>query len=205
MAKKNNNISINMLEKYCKQKTSDKATLKFPMSDGEELVCEVKTRLSLEETLRFVEDVVKETVASADMMIVPVAKDYILGKNILTYYANFTMPSNASKAYEMVMAATDIINAIVQNVDNHQFSVIQQCIFERVEFEKQKMLSGNEYQINMLIGKINDMTEKMEAAFGGVSGEQVAGFISSMSDFAKDKNVTAQDIAAELVKQGIAR
>ena len=199
MAKKNDSISINKLEKYCKQNSPKEVTLTFTMDDGEELSCVVKTRLSLEETLRFIEEVVSESVSPEDMMIVPVARDYVFGKCILTYYGNFTMPANATRAYEMVMACADIIAAIEKKIDAHQLGIIHQCIHERIEFEKQKMVSGSEYQANVLMGKIREMTDKMEAAFGGVSGEQISPLINRMNAKAKDTPITAQDLAAAIV------
>ena len=199
MSKKDNTVSINKLEKYCKQNSPKEVALSFTMDGGEELSCVVKTRLSLEETLQFIEEVVSESVSPEDMMIVPIAKDYVFKKCILTYYGNFTMPTNATRAYEMVMACADIIDAIESKIDGHQLGIIYQCIHERVEFEKQKMVSGSEYQANVLMGKSREMTDKMETAFGGVSGEQISTFITRMTEMAKDKSITAQDLAAAIV------
>lgn len=205
MAKKNNNISINTLEKYCKAVSQTKKTLTIPMGEDGEIVCEVKYRLSLEETLRFVEDVVKATIMTDDTMIVPVAREYIIGKNVLTYYANFTMPADVSKAYDLVMASTDIITQILNETDGHQFTMIQQSIFERVEFEKQKMIAGQEAQIKQLTDKISDMANQMESVFNGVNGNQMADFITGMAKIAKENTLNPQDLAAEIVKQGMSK
>lgn len=205
MAKKNNNISINALEKYCKAVSPTTKTLTFSFGEDGEIACEVKCRLSLEDTLRFVEDVVKATIMTDDVMVVPVAKEYVIGRNVLTYYANFTMPTDTNKAYDLVMASTEIITQILNEIDGHQFLMIQQAIAERVEFEKQKMIAGQETQIKQLTDKISDMASQMENIFDGVDGNQMADFITGMAKVANEKTITSQDLAAELVKQGISK
>ena len=200
MTKNNERISVNALEKFCKHTCPDDTiTLKFSVGDGEEISYVVKKRLSLEETLRFIESVVSQSIMAKDMMIVPVSKEFVLCKNILTYYANFSMPQNDSKAYDLVMCATEIIFDILNVIDKHQYSIIQSCIQERIEFEKQKMLCEQEAQIGKLVFEIEQFTNKMSGIFDGVNGEQMANFITNMSAMAQNTEVTAHDLADALV------
>lgn len=199
MAKNNEIVSINKLEKYCERNPVKEVPLTFAMGYDDELMCMVKTRLSLEETLKFIEEVVAESVSEEDMMVFPVANDYMFRKCILTYYGNFTLPKNDGRAYEIVMACDEIVEAIKNTVDKHQLENIQQCISERIAFEKQKMLAASEYQMSLLMGKVRELTEKMETAFGGVSGDQISSFISNMTEMAKGQSITAQDLAAAIV------
>ena len=59
MAKKTNRVSINALERFCKETTPDIMQRTFSIGD-ETITYEVKFRLTLEESMRFIEDVVKE-------------------------------------------------------------------------------------------------------------------------------------------------
>jgi len=129
------------------------------------------------------------------------AKEYICGKNILTYYGNFTMPSDTNKAYDLVMGASEIIGAIMNTIDMHQYNMIQGCIHERIEFEKQKMLFGQEAQIRKLTSEIERVTNNMASLFDGVSGEQMSEFITGMAGMAKNTEVTAQDMARAIVEK----
>ena len=202
MAKKKSNVSINALEKFCKHVWLENVvTMTFPIGEDDAITCEVKKRLSLEETMRFIEDVVSETIMEDDMLIVPMAKEYICGKNILTYYGNFTMPSDTNKAYDLVMGANEIIGAIMNTIDMHQYNMIQGCIHERIEFEKQKMLFGQEAQIRKLTSEIERVTNNMASLFDGVSGEQMSEFITGMAGMAKNTEVTAQDMARAIVEK----
>lgn len=200
MAKKKANVSINTLEKYCDGLGEGVIEMIFPEGDESSITFEVKKILSLEETMRYIEDVVSASIMEDDLMIVPVAREYINRKNVLTYYANFTMPSNSSKAYELVMGASELIDEIIKSIDKPQYKMIQRCIDERIEFEKQKMLSTQVQQIQKLAGEIEHMTDNFSALFSGVNGEQMSDFIKNMSELSKNANVSGQDIARAMVE-----
>ena len=198
MAKKTNRVSINALERFCKETTPDIMHRTFSIGD-ETITYEVKFRLTLEESMRFIEDVVKEAVMPNDGMIVPLAQSYIIGKNILVYYANFTMPSDESKAYELVLGANGIIGDIIGCIDNAQYQMLLAGVRDRVNFETQKMLSVQEQRVNTLVGEISRFAEQMDSVFGNISGEQMAGFISSMSKLS-DTQISTEELAKAFVE-----
>ena len=107
MAKKKNNVSINALERYCNGEGENVLTRTIKALNGEEVTYEVKKRLSFEECARFVEDVVKECIVSSADLIVPISKQFVIRRNLMTYYANFTMPVSMVKAFDLVMASGD--------------------------------------------------------------------------------------------------
>lgn len=198
MAKKTNRVSINVLERFCKEKTPDIMQRTFSIGD-ETITYEVKFRLTLEESMRFIEDVVKEAIMPNDGMIVPLAQSYIIGKNILVYYANFTMPNDESKAYELVLGANGIIGDIIGCIDNAQYQMLLAGVRDRVNFETQKMLSVQEQRVNTLVGEISRFAEQMDSVFGNISGEQMAGFISSMSKLS-DTQISTEELAKAFVE-----
>lgn len=198
MAKKTNRVSINALERFCKEATPDIMQRTFSIGD-ETITYEVKFRLTLEESMRFIEDVVKEAVMPNDGMIVPLAQSYIIGKNILVYYANFTMPSDESKAYELVLGANGIIGDIIGCIDNAQYQMLLAGVRDRVNFETQKVLSVQEQRVNTLVGEISRFAEQMDSVFGNISGEQMAGFISSMSKLS-DTQISTEELAKAFVE-----
>lgn len=170
----------------------------FSVGD-ETITYEVKFRLTLEESMRFIEDVVKEAIMPNDGMIVPLAQSYIIGKNILIYYANFTMPNDESKAYELVLGANGIIGDIIGCIDNAQYQMLLAGVRDRVNFETQKMLSVQEQRVNTLVGEISRFAEQMDSVFGNISGEQMAGFISSMSKLS-DTQISTEELAKAFVE-----
>lgn len=197
MAKKTK-VSINALEKYCKQSAPD--VMEHTVSiDGESLTFTIKPRLSLEECVRFIEDVSSEYINAQDLMIVPIAKEFLVNQNLLTYYANFTMPSNTEKAFDLVLGASDILDVIRGKIDKTQYGMLIRAIDERIKFEQKKMLTLQESKINQAIAEIQQFTNRMSTLFDGVDGTQMTQFISGMTEMAKRQDVTPQDIANAIV------
>lgn len=196
MAKKKNSVSINALEKHCKFTTPDTFYGKFDTGNGECMEFEVKYRLSLEECMRFVEDVVSECVRERDLMYIPLAYEFIFNKSVLTYYANFTMPTDVNKGFDLVMGAQDLVEEIIGHIDQHQYGMIQQAITERVNFEKSKMVTLQEVKLNEMMSEMNQFISRMSGLFEGVDGEQMAKFVSGV---AQAPQVTAEDLANAMV------
>lgn len=202
MSKKNNRVSVNSLEKHYKNNTPETKTLHIPIGD-ESIEYEVKFRLSLKETLQFIEDVVSEYTMADDSMIVPIVRTYIVGKCIMTYYGNFTMPQDGEKEFDFIMASGSVIQEITMNIDQGQFAMIQNAIHERLEFEKQKIVASETSRVKALTYEVSALMDKMSGLFDGIDGDQMSQFVTGMTHLAQDNDVTSQDIARALVDKAV--
>lgn len=198
---KKNRVSIRALEKYCRETAPEAIEKTLTVSEGESLTFTIKPRLSLMECVQFIEDVVSEYINAQELMVVPIAKEFIIGQNLLTYYANFTMPGNTEKAFDMVMGAFDILSIIHAHIDQNQYGILLRAIEERILFEQHKMLSLQEAKMNQAITEIEQFTNRMGALFHDVDGNQMSAFITSMADMAKRQDITPQDFAAAIANQ----
>ena len=104
----------------------------------------------------------------------------------MTYYANFTMPESQSKTYDLVMASTGIINAILDNIDIDQFTMIQRSIDERIAFEEQKMIAEQQSNVRKITEDVSEFVSKMSSLFDGIDPEQMDGFMTSVSKMAQN-------------------
>lgn len=203
MEKENNRVSINKLEEYCKENNPDVTEQSFTIGD-ETVTYTVKYRLSLDESLHFIEDVVSATIMKPDCMTVPLAQRYIMGKNILTYYANFTVPENDVAAYELVLGAGAIIGEILNSIDGTQYQMLVSSIRDRIDFESQKMISTREWQMNVMQDQINAIAEQWGRIFDGIGEDQIISFIASIGELSKKQFSTeelANALAASLKSQ----
>lgn len=135
-----------------------------------------------------------------DMLIVPIARDFITKKNLMTYYANFTMPESQSKTYDLVMASTGIINAILDNIDIDQFTMIQRSIDERIAFEEQKMIAEQQSNVRKITEDVSEFVSKMSSLFDGIDPEQMDGFMTSVSKMAQNTEISAQSLASAFLE-----
>lgn len=198
MAKKQNRISINKLEKFCNRNDSGIVNAKFEISSEEVVEYEIKTRLSLEECVRFVNDVVIEYVRPGDSMIISIAKQFIIHRGILTYYSNFSMPEDDRKAFNLVMGAREIVDNILSVIDQSQYHMILNAIDESILFEQQKMLSVQETRVNEVVSEVNQFVNRMSGLFDGVDGNQISSFISGISQL---PSISAEDLANAVVQR----
>ena len=200
MASKQIKVSVNKLEKYCKDIYNglELVEREFKISDGDTVTYQIKPQLSLEECIKFIDDVVSECVRTEDMMFIPIAKQFVTKKNIMTYYGNFTMPKDINKAFEFVMASGRIIDAILSSINTAQYNMLCDSIDEGISFEQRKMVSAQELRTSAVITEVRQFTERMSGLFDGVDGEQMASFISGIS---KIPEVTAGDLASAIVSK----
>ena len=161
----------------------------MPYGDGETLSFTVKPLLSMDESIRFIEDVVRECIMADDMLIIPLARDFIVKRNLMTYYANFTMPESQSKTYDFVMAATGIIAVILDNIDLEQFNMIRQSIDERIAFEERKMIAEQQSNVRQITENVSEFVSKMSGLFDGVDAEQMGNFVTSMGKMAQNTEI----------------
>ena len=154
----------------------------------------------MDESVRFIEEVVRECIMPDDMLIVPIARDFITKKNLMTYYANFTMPESQSKTYDLVMASTGIINAILDNIDIDQFTMIQRSIDERIAFEEQKMIAEQQSNVRKITEDVSEFVSKMSSLFDGIDPEQMDGFMTSVSKMAQNTEISAQSLASAFLE-----
>lgn len=200
MSKKNNKISINALEKYCGQINIEPQEIEMRYGEDKVFTFTVKPLLTMDESVRFIEEVVRECIMPDDMLIVPIARDFITKKNLMTYYANFTMPESQSKTYDLVMTSTGIINAILKNIDIDQFTMIQYSIDERIAFEEQKMIAEQQSSVRKITEDVSEFVSKMSSLFDGISPEQMGGFMTSVSKMAQNTEISAQSLASAFLE-----
>ena len=79
---KKNRVSIRALEKYCRETAPEAIEKTLTVSEGESLTFTIKPRLSLTECVQFIEDVVSEYINAQELMVVPIAKEFIIGQNM---------------------------------------------------------------------------------------------------------------------------
>lgn len=164
MAAKIKKISINALEKCLAEITDDVSTFEWR---GIEI--SVRRRLSLQQMLLFVTNVTSLCFTDAGEYI-PEVKDFAIRSNMLEVYANFTLPQNAEKKYEMVMKC-DIFPLIYERIDGNQFKDILWSIDEKLDYVASSHIEAVTKQIEDIYSAFNGLEEKMSAIFEGMDKE----------------------------------
>lgn len=163
MAKKRNEISITKLESTIKPET-----FVIPLLDSnEEPVADItiKPVLSFEEMLEFVADVVDTCFTEETGEYYPELMDFAIRYNVLTKYANFRMPEDPAKRYDLVYR-TDAYWTVIDNINITQFNEIKKYISQKVDHMERQSEAVATKQLVELVNKMNSFIGASEQMFG---------------------------------------
>lgn len=177
MAKSEKRISVNAFENQVKAARPENITT-FMWGDIE---VTVKRRLSLSEYLSFVDDVANTCFIRDDFTYLPEVKNFAINSNILTRYANFTMPTNVEYQYELIYDS-NAISEVLKYVDGNQFNEIIGAIDAKIDAELRLGTSMIQAQVSKLIAAISDLEEKFTGIFSGVDQGKVLKMINAITD-----------------------
>lgn len=169
MSKKKNRISILKLEKLMNK---DK-TIEIPVEGFEDVVITITPTLPLKDVIEFVETVVASCVDTETGEYTPQVVEFLIKREVLTRYANFTMPQNILRQYDLIYN-TDVFGIVLQYIDSSQYGEIRDSIATKIEFAIGLINSSSAHTMNKLIGKIEDITEQSGEVFSSLSSDDFA-------------------------------
>jgi len=175
MSKKSNKISINKLES-----TMQDNVVSMPMADHEDIEIVVRRVLPLRDVMQFVEDVVSSCVDRVTGDYIPEVQAFATRACVLTQYANFTLPKDSEKQYDIVYN-TDAFQQVMGVIDRVQYDEILYAINERIKHELAMMESSMAGQIAEITAKIDRFVENSETMFGSVKGEDMSALIRNLA------------------------
>lgn len=175
MAKKEKKISINKWESIM---TSPIVTI--PLSDAEDVEIVIQRTLPLNDVLQFVTDAVAACIDADTGAYTPEVLPFVVKMNVLTIYANFTMPANVEKQYDLIYN-TDVVDRVMAHINKEQYGEIVSAINEKIEYECAIMTSAAVSQVNELASRMEEFAGKTQALFSDVSGDEVSALMHNLS------------------------
>ena len=151
----------------------------------------VNKTLSLEDMMVFVDNVTSLCFKSSDGAYLPEIKDCIIKSCIVELYTNLTLPSNISRKYD-ILYRTDIVNAIVKHINQTQLHEIIEAIDCKVDNIAQANIEMTNRQIAELYTTFNNLQERIENIFSGVTPEELSSLMVAMSNGSIDEEKLVQ-------------
>ena len=186
MAKKESRISINKLESVLKENT-----VVVPMRGNEDINITIRRTLPLKDMMQFVENVVSSCVDAQTASYTPEIKEFVIRAEIMTTYANFNLPSNVEKQYELLYC-TDVLCQVMEHINNKQLHEIEVAIDARIDHEVKMIETVLAAKTNEMMLRIEAMVEQFEAAFGGINSDDFNGVVKKLSEM---DSMTEESIA----------
>lgn len=175
MANKVKKISINALEK-CIERKPEIVNIEW---NGLDIT--IKTRLSFEEMMAFVDGVAESCFAADTKAFIPVAKDFVIGCLVIEMYSNLTLPQNVNKKYEIV-SGCDVVDVILENVDKAQFDNIVKSINEKIRYLIEENLAQATIKTNDLLYSVSDIESKVGDLVSKITPDDMRTLITSISN-----------------------
>ena len=101
-------------------------------------------------------------------------------------FANFSLPSNIEKRYELV-SAFDGWDGILERIDEDQYDEIRDGIEEKIEYEKQNRAGSAAKQVNEVYAVLSNLSDKFGSLMNGVTDEDIHNVISTLGSGAIDE------------------
>lgn len=194
MAKNDNKISIGAFESVLKSAYGghNGGTKQFEWNG---LTVEVKRVLDVKDAFALVKDVVDASFLE-NGTYVPEVADLALRVGVLERYANFSMPDNLERQYALAYA-TDAYDSVLPYVDSEQFAAIRYAIERKTDMLCDANVYAVQNDVNRLVESMEGLVQNMEAAFSGVSREDVAKIASAVGSGAVDEEKLMKAYLAE--------
>ena len=175
MAKGEKKVSIALFDKIARTHFQNENVIQW-----HEAEVRVKRTLSLTEMLSFVDDVVGSCFHDK-MGYMPEVKDFAIKSNILTRYANFSMPDDLEHRYQMVYG-TDAVDVVCSAIDTVQLQEIVNSINSKIRFLCDSKANLIQECINSVLETMEEMRDNTKDIFDGLSQEDLKALMGAITE-----------------------
>lgn len=180
MAKTTKKVSIALFDKIAKEHFNNEITIQW-----HEAEVRVKRSLPLTDVLAFVDDVVGSCFHE-QYGYMPELRDFVIKSNILSRYANFSLPDNLEHRYQMVYCA-DAVDTVCGVINTTQLQEIVDAIDEKIQFKCNTMVSEIQKRVEQVVSTIEEMSRQTEAVFSGVTKDDMRILMSAVTKSGLDE------------------
>lgn len=181
MAKGTNRISIRTIDAIVKEQFPNFVT---EIWNGTEL--RIKKSLSFSEMLSFVNDVVKSCIQE-EHGYMPELMDFAIKSNILSRYANFSLPDNLEHRYD-ILYQTDAVAFVVSHINKSQLREITTAINHKVSYLCNSNIQQVQKQMGDFLSAFETLQGKMTNLFSSLTPDDVTRLIGAINDGGLDES-----------------
>lgn len=189
--KKIKKVSVNAFEKAMNDNY-----VPFSEIEWNGITITVKRNLSFGEMMEFVESVVQLCFANDTDRYIPEVKDFAIKTLVLEKYTNINIPQSIEKRYEFV-SFTDVVQAVLSNVDKMQFNEIVQAIDTKLEYMSNANIEAVNRQVTALYATLQELESQFSEMFSGLDRDSVTKLVNAIIDNQLDEEKLMKAYFAE--------
>lgn len=160
----------------------------------------ITKNLSLKDMMAFVDSVVKSCFDQTTGAYMPEIKDFAIRSNIMERYANFTLPSNVERQYDVVVRS-GAVEEITQHINHKQFNEILEAIDAKLQNAADANVQTVFRQFNDVVTAFDGLQDKVAALFDGVDPADIGRLMGAISEGGISEEKVVQAYIAEQTKQ----
>ena len=185
MAKADKKVSIALFDKIAKEQFQNEVTIEW-----HDAQLRVKYGLSLTDMLAFVDDVVGSCFHDK-LGYIPEVKDFAIKTNILSRYANFSLPDNLEHRYQLVYM-TDAVDAVCAAIDGTQLQEIVNSINSKIRFLCDSKATMIQERINDVLNTMEEMRDNTKSIFDGITQDDLKNLMGAITSNGLDEQKLVQ-------------
>lgn len=186
MAKNEKRVSIGKVDTIMKENFDNVSTEQWHDTE-----VKIKRSISFTEMMEFVNDVVMSCFQD-EGGFVPEVLDFAIKSNILTRYANFSVPDNLEHRYEIIYQ-TDAVDFVCRNINMGQLNEIVASINRKIDYLCNSNMASINRKMTELVNAMENLQTQTMEVFGGVSADDISKIANAVAsgELSGDKIVEA--------------
>lgn len=190
-------VSINAFEKaLCKD-----TTIEMVLDGTEDVKFTIQTVLPFSEAIGFIEDVYNTCIDEKTGEYIVEAYDPAVRIATLTHYANFTIPSDIKKQYDLAYN-THAYDQIMSVINLRQYDDIISTINKKIEFQLNLMASTAYSRMNQIIDLMQQTMDTAENLFADIDPELKQKFADAISKMPAVNGAAVDELIAKAAQAG---
>lgn len=111
----------------------------------------------------------------------PETLDYSVRATVVATYTNVQLPDDIEEQYYMLYA-TDLWQTVIDSISAEQFSIIQNCVIERIRTRNETNRAMFEKELRSAMDLLSGMSLQVADLFSGISKEDLAALTKAIGN-----------------------
>lgn len=137
--------------------------------------------LTLEESLKFVHEVVYSCFETNTGEYLPEIKDFAMKCSILEMYGNVELPEGVEEKHELIYN-TDLCDFILSRINTEQFDELKLAVESKIEHLTNSRAAEMEKRLDKALSDIEDLLKSFSDIFSEADKDEVMKLLKSLSD-----------------------
>ena len=142
--------------------------------------------LTLEESLKFVHEVVYSCFEANTGEYLPEIKDFAVKCSVLETHGNIELPESAEEKHELVYN-TDLYDFVLSRINTEQFDELKLAVESKINHLTNSRAAEMEKRLDKALSDIEDLLKSVSDIFGEVDKDELMKLLKSISDVGFDE------------------